>query len=95
MVAIAAGWGHSLALKSDGTVWAWGSNGAGELGNGTYTNSNVPVSVSGLSGVVALAAGLNHSLALKSDGTVWTGEATWRGNWVMALTPRRASLSQS
>ena len=77
VVAIAAGghnWcagGHSLALKSDGTVWAWGSNYYGQLGNGTNTDSNVPVPVSNLTGVVAIAAGGSHSLALKSDGTVW------------------------
>src|SRR5258708_31388778 len=71
-----------MAVKSDGTVWAWGYNGLGELGNGTVTNSNTPVQVLGpggvgfLSGVTALAGGLYHSLALKSDGTVWA----WGGN---------------
>ena len=74
-VAISAGYAHSLALKSDGTVWAWGFNGVGELGNGTTnTSSNVPVQVSqvsGLTGVVAIGAGSDHNLAVKSDGTVW------------------------
>src|SRR5207245_7369310 len=70
-VTVIAGGRHSLALKSDGTVWAWGLNIAGELGNGTNTNSNTPVQVSGLSGVTAIAVGFLHSLALKSDGTVW------------------------
>jgi hypothetical protein len=71
MVAVAGGGSHSLAVKSDGTVWAWGANWSGQLGNGTNTSSNVPVQVTGLSGVVAVAGGGNHSLALKSDGTVW------------------------
>ena len=64
---------HSLALKNDGTVWAWGSNINGQLGNGTNTNSNVPVQVSGLSGITAIAGGHNgsFSLALKNNGTVW------------------------
>jgi alpha-tubulin suppressor-like RCC1 family protein len=70
VVAVAAGDYHSLALKSDGTVWAWGGNGWGQLGDGTNTNRNVPVAVSGLSDVVAIAAGYYHSLAIKSDGTV-------------------------
>jgi hypothetical protein len=62
---------HSLALKDDGTVWAWGYNGYGQLGNGTNTDSNVPVQVSGLTGITAIAWGGSHSLALKNDGTVW------------------------
>ena len=71
MVAIAGGDSHSLALKSDGTVWAWGYNGCGQLGDGSTTNRLTPVQVSGLTGVVAIAGGGSHSLALKSDGTVW------------------------
>jgi len=62
---------YSLALKSDGTVWAWGNNGNGQLGDGTTTQRNSPVQVTGLTGVSAIAAGTFHSLALKSDGTVW------------------------
>jgi RHS repeat-associated protein len=63
--------GHSLALKSDGTVWAWGYNKAGQLGNGSTANSAVPLQVNGLSGVTAISANGNNSVALKSDGTVW------------------------
>src|SRR5438034_9913568 len=57
---------------AQGTVWAWGSNGNGQLGNGTTNNSSVPVQMTGLAGVVAIAAGQVHSMALKNDGTVWT-----------------------
>jgi uncharacterized protein (TIGR03437 family) len=71
-VAIAAGGAHSLALKSDGTVWAWGLNAAGQLGNGNTSSSNVPAQVNGLTGAVAIAAGGEQSLALRSDGTVWS-----------------------
>lgn len=77
---IAAGEQHSLALKSDGTVWAWGSNHYGQLGNNDNlrADQNTPVEVANssgtgfLQGVVAIAAGGNHSMALKADGTVWT-----------------------
>jgi alpha-tubulin suppressor-like RCC1 family protein len=69
----------SLALKSDGTVWAWGNNDAGQLGvNNGNLNTKAPVEVHGpsnagfLTNVVAIAAGQEHSVALKSDGTVWT-----------------------
>jgi alpha-tubulin suppressor-like RCC1 family protein len=67
---------HSLALKSDGTVRAWGANFNGQLGDGTIDNSNIPVEVLNFSGVTAVAAGETHSLSLKSDGTVWA----WGGN---------------
>ncbi len=63
--------GHSLAVKSDGTVLAWGSNWRGELGDGTQNNALTPAQVSGLTGAVAIAGGCRYSLALKSDGTVW------------------------
>ena len=52
-----------MALKSDGTVWTWGSNTNGQLGIGTYTDNHVPIQVSGLTGVVAVAAGGYHVLA--------------------------------
>ena len=73
-ISIAAGSDHTIALKGDGTVWAWGSNGSGQLGigtSGTGTEKRTPVQVPGLSNVIAIAAGNDHSLALKSDGTVW------------------------
>ncbi|KPA16163.1 regulator of chromosome condensation, rcc1, partial [Candidatus Magnetomorum sp. HK-1] len=72
---VAAGANHSLALKSDGTVWAWGYNDNGQMGNGTSgagTDCYSPVQVSGLNTVKAIAAGAYHSLALKQDGTVWS-----------------------
>jgi len=72
VTAIKAGSTHSLALKSDGTVWAWGHNMLGTLGDGTNTQRNAPVRVSGLTGIIAIAAGTSHNLAVKEDGTVWS-----------------------
>lgn len=71
VTAIAAGGDHSMALKSDGTVWTWGSNYYGQLGYGTSNWSKVPEQVPGLTDVIAISAGERHSLALKKDGTVW------------------------
>ncbi len=70
-VAVAGGYYHSLALKANGTVWAWGANNYGQLGDGTNTDSDVPVQVSGLTDVVAIASGLQNSMALLADGSVW------------------------
>lgn len=71
--------GFSLALKSDGTVWAWGRNNQGQLGDGTTTDRHVPVQVSTITGITAIAAGGFHSLALKSDGTVWAWGDNYEG----------------
>jgi alpha-tubulin suppressor-like RCC1 family protein len=68
--AISAGGAHSLALRGDGTVWAWGYNDYGQVGDGSTTWRLAPVQVASLSGVAALAAGGLHSMALMNDGTV-------------------------
>jgi alpha-tubulin suppressor-like RCC1 family protein len=85
VVQVAAGWGprfgHGLEARSDGTVWAWGDNRAGELGDGTTTTRLSPVQVTGLTGVTQVAGGCLHSLALRSDGSVWA----WGDNSVGEL----------
>ncbi|MFO1001954.1 MAG: Ig-like domain-containing protein [Planctomycetaceae bacterium] len=69
-VSIAQGASHTLGLKADGTVWAWGGNAYGQLGNGTTTASSTPVQVAGLTNVTAVSTVANSSMALLSDGTV-------------------------
>ena len=93
MRALAGGGYHSLAVKNDGTVWAWGRNDFGQLGHGPTEDSRHPAPVNGLSGVVAVAAGLWHSLALKADGTLWgwgRGDSGQLGD-VAAATIQRPS----
>ena len=69
--AVAAGSNHTLVLLKSGKVVAWGSNSSGQLGNGSTTNSAVPVEVKSLGEeVIAIAAGGNHSLALLKSGKV-------------------------
>jgi alpha-tubulin suppressor-like RCC1 family protein len=79
VVAIAARGAQSLALRADGTVWAWGANDRGQLGDGTVEDRHLPVSVQGLGFAKALAAGGGHGLALRADGTVWAWGAADRG----------------
>jgi len=72
---IATGYAHTLHLNADGTVWAWGLNDSGQLGDGTALNRSVPVQVlasagTPLTGIIDIAAGDGHSAAITSDGRV-------------------------
>ncbi len=106
VVAIAAGNGHSVALKGDGTVWAWGYNKTHQLGNGIADDSipwNVtPGQVVGLTNVAKIAVGVDsdHTLALKHDGTVYAWGRSGNGqigsgdaavNAVTVATPQRVT----
>jgi alpha-tubulin suppressor-like RCC1 family protein len=75
VTAVAAGSSTSFALRQDGkdgTVWTWGDNTYGQLGDGTFTQRLTPVQVSGLSGATAVVAGpQNQSMALLGDGTLY------------------------
>ena len=62
---------HTLMLAADRSVWGCGSNGYGQLGDGTTVDKSTPVQIPGLTGVLAVGTGQFHSIALKSDGTVW------------------------
>jgi len=76
--AIASGEYHTIALKEDGDVWAWGLNSSGQLGDNSTTDSKCPVRVNGengvgfLTGVKAIAGGFYHTIALQENGDVWT-----------------------
>jgi hypothetical protein len=73
IIAISAGETHAMALKSDGTVWVWGSNAFGQVGNGIFGGDQlVPVQNNALSGVAQISAGLVHNVAFKTDSTFWT-----------------------
>ncbi len=78
VVAMAAGWGHSLAITKDGSLIAWGWGHEGRLGDNTTANRPVPFQITdrAMAGLVSLAAGNGHNLALNSDGKLWG----WGGN---------------
>lgn len=69
VTAIVAGDWHSLFLKSDGSLWAMGYNGYGELGDGTYNTTNQPEKI--VAGGVLALAGFDHSMFVKNDGSLW------------------------
>ncbi len=71
-IAVSGGGFHSMALMSNGTVWTWGDNSYGQLGDGTTNNRSSPVQVVGLSNIVAISCGWIQTLAVRSDGTAWT-----------------------
>ncbi len=93
VVAISAGILHVLALRNDGTVWAWGNNWSDQLGNDTIPRSLIPIQVLGPPNgdVVAISAGEYHSLVQRGDGTVWgwgdnsdgqLGDGTLLNSWL-------------
>src|SRR5262249_55427525 len=69
---ISVGSFHTCATKIDGTLWCWGSNAFGALGDGTTTDSPTPVPISALgSGVRLVTAGPHGTCAEKADGRLW------------------------
>jgi len=68
---ISAGEAHVMFIKSDGSLWAWGANNYGQLGDGTDINRSTPVRVGTDSNWSAVSAGNAHTVALKSDGSIW------------------------
>jgi len=69
---IACGFQSSFGIKSDGTLWGWGRNDAGQLGDGTTVERRLPVQIGTDSDWVAVAAGYQHGVALKSNGALYT-----------------------
>lgn len=75
---VVAGGGHSVAIKTDGSLWAWGDNTKGQLGHGTNISKSTPTKIGVATNWTAIAAGSTHCLALKSDGSLWAwGENTY------------------
>ncbi|MEO5333014.1 MAG: SUMF1/EgtB/PvdO family nonheme iron enzyme, partial [Magnetococcus sp. YQC-5] len=70
---------HSLALKNDGTVWAWGNNQYGQLGDGFNNNRSMPYKITRLSDIVAISAGTDYTVALKRNGSVLTFGSNYFG----------------
>ncbi len=74
---VSAGEVHTLAIKTDGTLWAWGNNYYGQLGDGTAVDKNTPTQIGTDTNWAVISAGGIYSLAVKTDGTLWA----WGNNW--------------
>jgi len=93
VVAVEAGSGHGVALRDDGTVWTWGSNQYGQLGDGTTDPRTTPARVGSLTDVTAIAAGDNHSLRVCATGTS-AGCTTFLGGATAADVGFRFSVTR-
>jgi len=80
---ISAGRFHSVAIRQDGTLWAWGNNYYGQLGDGTTTAQATPHQAGTLTSWQSASAGINHTAALRTDNTCWA----WGSNAVNQLGP--------
>jgi alpha-tubulin suppressor-like RCC1 family protein len=81
---------HGMATKTTGTLWGWGVNGAGQIGDGTVTTRSSPIQIGTLTGWSKVSAGVSHTMAIKTDGTLWSwglgtsgqlGQATTIPTW--------------
>jgi len=80
--AISAGRTHTVAIKEDGTIWSWGSNARGQLGDGTTTNHITPAQIGTDANWSKIACGDYHTIAVKTDGTLWV----WGDNGIGQLS---------
>jgi alpha-tubulin suppressor-like RCC1 family protein len=97
---IAAGAYHTVVLKKDGTIWTWGRNEEGQLGDGTTVSRYYPVQVGKDNNWRSIAAGSYHTLALKADGTLWSwgsnnGGQLGDGSLVARLFPTKIGLDNT
>jgi alpha-tubulin suppressor-like RCC1 family protein len=89
---VSAGGSHSLGVRTNGTVWAWGNNGSGRLGDATTTSRTSPVSVvGGFTDWCQVSAGGTHSLGVRTNGTVWAWGCNGQGRLGDGTTTERIS----
>ena len=87
---------HTCALRASGTLWCWGANNAGQDGDGTFTDRDVPTQVGTDANWALVRAGGNHTCAIRTDGTLWCWGANGSGELGIAtstLSPIEVSMS--
>ncbi|MGB8169262.1 MAG: choice-of-anchor tandem repeat GloVer-containing protein [Chthoniobacteraceae bacterium] len=86
--------GFALGIRAGGTLWGWGNNANGQLGNGTTTSSTTPVQIGALTTWQSVRAGASHAVAVKTDGTLWAWGANTFGQVGDASNTQRTSPVQ-
>jgi len=76
---VSAGSMHTVAMRTDGTLWAWGNNSRGQLGDDTITHRNTPVQIGTYTDWAYVSAGSEHTIAIKTDGSLWAWGSNSRG----------------
>ncbi|MBF9141600.1 RCC1 domain-containing protein [Hymenobacter properus] len=97
---LAAGGSHMVAVRADGSLWAWGNNANGQLGLGSAANQNTPQRVGTGNSWVSVAAGGSYTLAIQADGSLWAwglndSGQLGLGNTTNQNTPQRVGTSTS
>jgi alpha-tubulin suppressor-like RCC1 family protein len=93
---ISCGVQNTACIKTDGTLWLWGRNSYGGLGDNTTTNKSSPIqTVAGGSNWISVACGLGHTAAIKADGTLWTWGRNFHGQLGDNTTTNKSSPIQT
>jgi alpha-tubulin suppressor-like RCC1 family protein len=85
---------HSMAIKTNGTIWSWGKNQYGQLGLSDYTNRNTPTAIGNESDWNSVVAGWDYTVALKNNRTIWTSGLNWYGTLGFGDTSTRNTFTQ-
>lgn len=84
---VAGGSTHSIGIKTDGTLWSWGLNNYGQLGDGTTNHKNTPTQIGVGSSWQSVSCGYDYSVAIKSNGTLWGWGYNYNGQLGVNLNP--------